>query len=108
MGLAEMMMVSLAPMVTLLNSAARHAGEGAHRLALAARGNNDDLAVEIVFDLFHVDEHAFGNGQLADLGGCVPDVEHTPARKSHLAAVLCGKIDDLLQAMHVGSEGRPR
>ena len=84
----------------------RHARERAHRLALTARGYDDDLAVEKVFRLFDVDEHALGNGELSDLACRVDDVEHAPARKRDLSAVFDRKVHDLLQAVHVGRKRR--
>ena len=84
----------------------RHARQRAHRLALRARGDDDDLPVKEILGLFHIDEGALGDGDLPDLGSRLNDVEHTPSRERHLAAVLDGDVHDLLQSVDVGGERR--
>ncbi len=47
----------------------------------------------------------FGDVHIAQLGGHLHGVFHAAAGDSHLAAVLGGHRDDLLDAVHVGGEG---
>ncbi len=79
-----------------------HARERAHRLALGARGNDDEFPVKKVFALFDIDEHSFGDFEFADLHRRVHDLEHTAPRKGDFTAILHRQIDNLLQTVYIG------
>ena len=83
---------------------AGHARQRTQRLALAARGDEHDLLGGIFVDLLDVDHRALGRVQIAQLMRHGRVVHHAAPRDGHLAPRRHGKIDDLLDAVHVRGE----
>ena len=81
--------------------ARRHAGQGAHRFALAARAQHDDLVVGYVGRVVGVDEVLLVDMQVAELTchACVGD--HRAARHDDLAPDRGGGVADLLEPVDV-------
>ncbi len=84
----------------------RHTRKRAHRLALTARGNDQNFAVAHILYFRNVHENAFGNFYFAYLFRRFYHVKHTSARERDLSSVLYGKVYYLLQAMYVGRKSR--
>ena len=82
-----------------------HAVQGAHRLALAAGGDDGHFVAGIFVDLLEIHIGVGGQGEIAQLGAHLEDVLHAAARNGHLAAVLGGHVKDLLYPVDVGGEG---
>ena len=84
----------------------RHAGQGRHGLALGTRRNQAGPLVREVLQLVHGNQGIGRDADVAELGGGVDDVHHGAAFDHALAPVLVGGIDDLLNPVHIGCEGR--
>ncbi len=87
--------------VDLAVRAHRHACQGGHRLALAARRRYDNLVVVVAIDFINIDDRALRRRQIAEFHGDIRDVDHAAAKDGDLAAVAHGRIDDLLDARDV-------
>lgn len=106
MGVAEIIIVSLFPIVTLLKSPAA--------IRVSALIGSPCVPVETIrsspsnriFTLFDIDQYTFGYLELAYFNGGIDDLEHAPSRQGHFTAILYRQIDNLLQAVHVGRECR--
>ena len=94
------------PERNLRMAAERHPIERAHRLALAAGGDEGKLAGLVALHVRHVDHQAVGDVHIAQPRGGREDVEHAPPRNGDLAPVFGGGVDDLLHAVNVGGKGR--
>ena len=86
-------------------AAGRHPGQSAQRLALAAGGDQDHLVGGVAVQLVDVDEGALRDVHIAQLLGHGGVVDHAAAAEGHLAALLDGQVDDLLDAVDVGRKG---
>ena len=86
--------------------ARRHARKRAHRLALAARRDEDDVLGAVAVDVVDVDHDALGGLEVAELGRDEHGVDHAAAGDGDLAAVFRGRLADELHAVDVGREGR--
>ena len=84
----------------------RHAAEGRHRLSLAAGRDDNGLLSRIVFELIDVDQGIFRDIEHVEFGSGLNDIDHAAAFDDNLPAVFVGMVDDLLNAVHVGGEGR--
>ena len=87
-------------------AAGSHAAQGAQRLALTAGGHQHHLFRRILVYLIDADEGAFRDVHIAQLLSHGGIVDHAAAAEGHLAAILHGEVDDLLDAVDVGREGR--
>ena len=87
-------------------AARSHAGKGAQRLSLAAGGDEDHLFRRVLVQLFHADEGALRDVHIPQLLRHGRVVDHAAAAECHLAAIFHGQVDDLLDAVDVGCEGR--
>ena len=99
MGEAEIMTVSFPPTLT--------AGLSPFAMRVSALIGSPWLPVETTttfFDFRHVYERAFGQADFAYFFSRFEHVVHTSARQRDLSAVFYGKVDYLLQTVHVGSE----
>ena len=85
---------------------ASHARERAERLALTARGDDDEVLVLHLLYLVDVHHHVVGITQLANARCGRGYVYHAPTAERHLALVLDRKVYDLLYAVDVGRERR--
>ena len=85
-----------------------HAGQGRHRLALGAGGHQHHAVVRQVVDVLDVDEDARRHFEVAELRGDGHVADHRAADEGHLAVVVRGGVEDLLDAVHVRGEARPR
>ena len=83
-----------------------HTGKGTQGFALAAGGNEHYLLRRILVQLIHADEGALRDVHIAQLLSHGGIVDHAAAAEGHLAAILHGEVDDLLDAVDVGREGR--
>ena len=84
----------------------RHARQCRHRLALAARRDDDHLLHAVVVDLVDVDDRALRRRDVAELQRDVDDVDHAAAEHGDVALVADGCVDDLLDAVDVRRERR--
>ena len=82
-----------------------HAGQGAHRLALAAGRDEDDLIVGVVLQILDVDQGAGRNGQVSQLYGGIHHVYHAAAEYRYFTAEFYGSIHHLLHPVDVAGEG---
>ena len=57
-------------------------------------------------DVVEIHQHALGDVHVTQHHGDAQDVFHAAPGDRHLAPVLDRNVDDLLQAVHVGGEGR--
>ena len=89
----------------LLVAGEGHAVEGGHILALGAGGDDDDLVLGQVLDGTDVHQRPGGDLQVTQLHGDLQHVFHAPAGDGHLAAILVGHIDKVLQPVGVGGKG---
>ena len=92
--------------LNLIVVAGSHSRERAHRLALAARRDDDHLLHAVVVDLVDIDNRAFRRRDVAKLERDVDDVDHAAAEHGDVALVAHSRVDDLLDAVDVGGEGR--
>ena len=83
----------------------RHSGEGGHRLTLTAGGDDTHPVFRQGFDVVQIHKNAVRDTHIAQFGGHFHHVFHGPAGNGHLSAVPVGHINDLLNAVHVGSKG---
>ena len=84
----------------------RHAVERGHLLALRA-GRDDDLLVKRHgLDLVDVHDRVFGKLHVAEVGRHLGDIFHAASGDGDLASAFCRSVDDLLDAVDVGGEGR--
>src|SRR6478735_5296816 len=81
-----------------------HPRQGCHRLALRAGADEDELVVAQAVDLLDVDEDAVRHPEVAELGGDAHVAHHRAADHGHLAARLLGRVEHLLDAVHVAAE----
>src|SRR6476661_4261305 len=84
--------------------AVRHPREGRHRLTLGAGADEDELVVAQAVDLLDVDEDAVRHPEVAELGRDAHVAHHRAADHGHLAARLLGRVEHLLDAVHVAAE----
>ena len=84
----------------------RHAVQCRHRLALTAGADDDGLAARQTADLRHVHHDAVRNVHIAELRCHAHNIFHAAAGDADLALILCRHVDDLLQAVDIGREGR--
>ena len=82
-----------------------HPRQGGHGFSLASGGDQDGLLICIILQLLDLDQGAFRDIDIAQLCGCPNDIDHTAAFHHHLPSVLVGRIDDLLDPVHVGGKG---
>ena len=82
-----------------------HAVKPAHGLPLAAGGDDADLGGLVALEVVDVNNAAVGDLQIPKLDGQFGDVLHAPSLEADLAVVRDGAVDDLLDAVDVGSEG---
>ena len=83
-----------------------HAGQAAHRLALAARGQHDDLVVVVAVQIARLDEHLPRDLDLADVHRQLRDVHHAAPHEADPPAKFDAQVDHLLDAVQVGGEHR--
>ena len=84
----------------------RHAVERAHLLALRAGGHDDLLIERERLDLVDVCHGVLGQLHVAEIDRDLGDIFHAAARDGDLAADRRRRVDDLLDAVDVGGEGR--
>src|SRR6478752_4457571 len=81
-----------------------HPRQGRHRLALGAGADEDELVVAQAVDLLDVDEDAVGHPEVAELGGDAHVAHHRAPDHGDLASGLLGRVEHLLDAVHVAAE----
>ncbi len=81
-----------------------HAGQGRHRLALGAGDHEHDLVVAVLVHLADVHEDPVRHVEVAELRRDGHVADHGAPAEGHLATVLVGGVEDLLDAVHVGGE----
>ena len=86
-------------------AAGSHAAQRAQRLALTAGGHQHHLLGRILIDLVDADEGALRDVHIAQLLRHGRVVDHAAATEGHLAAILHGEVDDLLDAVDVRRKG---
>ena len=106
MGLAEMMDEVAGAHPHLPVAAGGHAGKGAQGFALAAGGDQHHLFRRVLVQFIHTDEGALGDVHITQLLRHGSVIYHAAAAERHLAAILHGQVDDLLDAVDVGRKGR--
>ena len=84
----------------------RHPGKSRHALALASCGDQHRLLRRIVLQLLDIDQGVLRDPDVAQFVGNTDDVHHGTPLDHHLPAVLACRVDDLLDAVHIGREGR--
>ena len=84
----------------------RHAGQGAHRLALAARGDDNELLGGVSVDKLAAYQQVIGDIEIAELGADTDHVLKASAHYGDLPAQRIGNIDYLLHSVNIGGEGR--
>jgi len=80
------------------------AGERGHRLGLRAAGENDDAARVKAANILRADDHAVGNLEIAERVGDFDVIDHAAADKGDFAVNAPSDVNDLLDAVHRGSE----
>lgn len=78
-----------------------HAGQAAHRLALAARRQHHNFAVRIAVQIANVDEHVLWNFQFADLHRQLGHVDHAPTDKADFPPKFDAVIHHLLNSVRL-------
>ena len=86
--------------------AVSHAAQGRHALALAAGRDYDRFIPGIVFELIDIDQGVLGNIEDVEFCRSINDVDHAAAFDNDLASVFICVVDDLLDTVHIGGEGR--
>ena len=86
-------------------AAGSHAAQRAQRLTLTAGGHQHHLLRRILIDLVNADEGALRDVHIAQLLRHGRVVDHAAAAEGHLAAILHGEVDDLLDAVDVRRKG---
>ena len=81
-----------------------HPPQRGERLALGARGDDDDLLRRVVVDLAQRHEHALGHGDVAQRAPDVDVLAHRAPDERHLAVERRRRVDDLLDAVDVRGE----
>ena len=84
----------------------RHTGQRAHRFSLRAGRNDGQLLGVVFFDFVQIDDRICGNAHITELNCRGNDVQHGAAGDGDLAVVFCAGVDDLLDAVNIGGEGR--
>ena len=82
-----------------------HTSERAHRLALTAGGDNNNLFRRIVMSFVNINQHALGNLQVTKLLGDIYNIHHAAADNCYLTVILHSSINNLLDTMYVRGEG---
>ena len=82
-----------------------HAVQGRHVLALGAGGDDDHLVLGQALGGGDVHDGAGLDLQIAQLRADLEHILHASAGDGHLSAVALGRLDDGLDAVHVGGEG---
>ena len=83
-----------------------HAGQAAHRFALAARRQHHNFAVRIAVQIANVDEHVLWNFQFADLHRQLGHVDHASTDKADFPPKFDAIIHHLLNSVQIGGEHR--
>ena len=78
--------------------------EGGHRLTLGAGAHVDELVILDIVGLLEVHDGAFGDVQVAEVGGDGHVAHHGAADEHDLAAVFVGGVHHLLHTVHMGGE----
>ena len=79
----------------------RHARQGRHRLALRTGRHVDTLGGRQLANTLEVHDEALGDRQVALLLRDAHVALHGAAHEGHATPVVGGRVDDLLDAMHV-------
>ena len=82
----------------------RHAGQGAHRFALAARGDDNELIGGIAVYHIDIDNYPLGDVEIAELRRDAHDIFEASADERDLAPETCRNIHYLLHAVDIGRE----
>lgn len=82
----------------------RHAGQGAHRLALAARGDDNELIGGIAVYHIDIDNYPLGYIEIAELRRDAHDIFEASADERDLASEARRNIHYLLHAVDIGRE----
>ena len=91
--------------VDLLVGVEGHPVQGGHIFALASGGDDDHLVLRQALGGGDVHDGAGLDLQVAQLRADLEHILHAPAGDGHLAAIALGRLDDGLDAVHVGGEG---
>ena len=83
----------------------RHTGESRHRLALASCSDQDYLVVRVILDLIDLHKSLVRDPQITQFRRGTDDVYHTASFYGYFSSVFIGRIDDLLDSVHIGSKG---
>ena len=83
----------------------RHTGQSGQRFTLAAGGDKDNLFRRVFVDLLDINQHIIRRMQIPQLPRHFGVGNHAAAIDGHLAAILNGQVNDLLDAVDVGSKG---
>ena len=82
----------------------RHTRQCGHRLALAAGGDDNNLARLVIAGFVNVNQHAFRHFQIAKLNGNINNIDHTASNNGNFTFVSYSAVNDLLNAVYVGRE----
>ena len=82
-----------------------HPAQGSHALALASCGYDNRLFIRIIFKLFYINQRIFRYVDTVQVLGNLNDVYHTPAFNHYLTSKPVRRVDNLLNAVHIGSKG---
>ena len=103
-GVAEKTTVSPSWKCDLRVVAVGHAPQRGQRLALASRGDHDELVVREVLDLPRAHQYALRDIDMAEHAADVHVLAHRAADERDLAAELARRVHHLLHAVDVGGE----
>lgn len=78
-----------------------HTGERAHRLALTAGGDNNNLFRRIVMSFININQNALGNLQITQLLSDINNIHHAAANNCYPTVILHSSINNLLDTMYV-------
>ncbi len=82
-----------------------HAGQGAHRFALTAGGDEDNLLVGVVLEVIGINEDPRRNGEVAQFLRDGDNIHHAAPEYRHLAVEAHSGVHNLLNPVDIAGKG---